>query len=94
MVNKSIVPPMGLRCFYARMLCIRAFFRRCITIANAVHQINEEITDKEIRLIGNEGEQLGIMSDQIFVLGSLFMYVLPALVLVLGLVIWIRRRHR
>ena len=53
---------MGLRCFYARMLCIRAFFRRCFTIANAVHQINEEITDKEIRLIGNEGEQLGIMS--------------------------------
>ena len=44
------------------MLCIRAFFRRCFTIANAVHQINEEITDKEIRLIGNEGEQLGIMS--------------------------------
>ena len=37
-------------------------FRRCITRANAVHQINEEITDKEIRLIGNEGEQLGIMS--------------------------------
>ena len=53
---------MGLRCFYARMLCIRAFFRRCFTIATAVHQINEEITDKEIRLIGNEGEQLGIMS--------------------------------
>ena len=38
------------------------FFRRCFTIATAVHQINEEITDKEIRLIGNEGEQLGIMS--------------------------------
>ncbi len=55
---------MGLRCFYARMLCIRAFFRRCFTIANAVHQINEEITDKEIRLIGNEGEQLGIMSAE------------------------------
>ena len=46
------------------MLCIRAFFRRCFTIANAVHQINEEITDKEIRLIGNEGEQLGIMSAE------------------------------
>ena len=46
------------------MLCIRAFFRRCFTIATAVHQINEEITDKEIRLIGNEGEQLGIMSAE------------------------------
>ena len=46
------------------MLCIRAFFRRCFTIATAVHPINEEITDKEIRLIGNEGEQLGIMSAE------------------------------
>ena len=46
------------------MLCIRAFFRRCFTIATAVHQINEEIIDKEIRLIGNEGEQLGIMSAE------------------------------
>ena len=40
------------------------FFRRCFTIATAVHQINEEIIDKEIRLIGNEGEQLGIMSAE------------------------------
>jgi translation initiation factor IF-3 len=28
------------------------------------HQINEEIRDKEVRLIGDEGEQLGIMSAQ------------------------------
>ena len=27
-----------------------------------MHQLNEEIRDKELRLIGNEGEQLGIMS--------------------------------
>ena len=27
-----------------------------------MHQINEEIVDKEVRLIGSEGEQLGIMS--------------------------------
>ena len=50
------------------MLCIRALFcvprllRRCLTIANLAHQINEEITDKEVRLIGSSGEQLGIMS--------------------------------
>ena len=45
------------------MLCIRAFYsRRCLTIANLAHQINEEITDKEVRLIGSDGEQLGIMS--------------------------------
>ena len=32
------------------------------TISNVTHQLNEEIRDKEIRLIGTEGEQLGIMS--------------------------------
>ena len=32
------------------------------TIANAAYQINEEITDKEVRLIDDEGAQLGIMS--------------------------------
>ena len=47
------------------MLCIRAFYsRRCFKIANLAHQINEEITDKEVRLIGSEGEQLGIMSAE------------------------------
>ena len=39
-------------------------FPEVLTIANAVHQINEEILDKEIRLIGDEGEQLGIMSAE------------------------------
>ena len=27
-----------------------------------MHQINEEIVDREVRLIGSEGEQLGIVS--------------------------------
>ena len=45
------------------MPCIRAFYySEVFTIANAVHQINEEILDKEVRLIGDQGEQLGIMS--------------------------------
>ena len=38
-------------------------FSEVLTIANAVHQINDEILDKEVRLIGDEGEQLGIMSS-------------------------------
>ena len=37
-------------------------FPEVFTIANAAHQINEEILDKEVRLIGDQGEQLGIMS--------------------------------
>lgn len=55
---------------------------------------NREDSGITIASKNTQSEQLGIMSDQIVVLGSLFMYVLPALVLVLGLVIWIRRRHR
>ena len=37
---------------------------RCLTIAsvNQNHEINEEIIDKEIRVISDDGEQLGIMS--------------------------------
>ena len=35
---------------------------RCLTISKQELQINEEIRDKEIRLIGENGEQLGIMS--------------------------------
>ena len=48
------------------MLCIRSFlcFWRWATIANTDHQINEEIRDKEVRLIGADGEQLGIMSSE------------------------------
>ena len=33
-----------------------------LTIAKLDHQLNEEIRDKEIRLIGADGAQLGIMS--------------------------------
>ena len=50
------------------MLCVRAFcfriFSEVLFIANLVHQINDEIHDKEVRLIGDEGEQLGIMSAE------------------------------
>ncbi len=57
-----------------RMLCAFAFFVFTATcfvqfieggasvISSVTHQLNEEIRDKELRLIGNEGEQLGIMS--------------------------------
>ena len=33
-----------------------------MTIANTAHQINEEIRDREVRLIGTDGAQLGVMS--------------------------------
>ena len=46
-------------CFAASALCIW----RCFTIGKLEHQINEEIRDKEIRVIGAEGDQLGIMSS-------------------------------
>ena len=45
-------------------MSIRVFYFdwRCFGISNVTHQLNEEIRDKEIRLIGDTGEQLGIMS--------------------------------
>ena len=52
-----------MRCFAdadgIRVFCL---IRRCSRIATTSHQINEEIRDKEVRLISDTGEQLGIMS--------------------------------
>ncbi len=39
-------------------------FWRCFEIASVNHEINEEIIDKELRVIGEDGEQLGIMSAE------------------------------
>ncbi len=39
-------------------------FWRCLFIATKELQINEEIRDKEVRVITDDGEQLGIMSAQ------------------------------
>ena len=46
-------------CFAASAFCIW----RCFTIGKLEHQINEEIRDKELRVIGANGDQLGIMSS-------------------------------
>ena len=37
---------------------------RCVSISKQGHQINEEIRDKEVRLVSADGEQLGIMTAQ------------------------------
>ncbi len=51
------------------LLCIRKFvcifvFWRYTTISTKELQINESIRFKEVRLVGSDGEQLGIMSSQ------------------------------
>lgn len=52
-----------LLCVYADAFLVSAFVTiwRCCVISNTAHQINEEIRDKEVRLISATGEQLGIM---------------------------------
>ena len=35
---------------------------RCLRISKKEIQINEEIRDKELRIIGSDGQQIGIMS--------------------------------
>ena len=47
-------------CFGIRFLFVNL---EVLTIAKLDHQLNEEIRDKEIRLIGADGAQLGIMSS-------------------------------
>lgn len=39
-----------------------AYFGRCISISIKEMQINEEIREKELRVVSDSGEQLGIMS--------------------------------
>ncbi len=54
---------MGLLCRGCQ--CAFAFFiwnGGAFPIAKVAHQLNEEIRDKEIRLIGENGEQMGILS--------------------------------
>ena len=54
---------MGKHCEYADgMPSAFRFLMEVLTIAKFDHQLNEEIRDKEVRLIGAEGGQLGIMS--------------------------------
>ena len=44
-------------------MVIRCFlFLEVLTISKLDHQLNEEIRDKEVRVIGSDGAQLGIMS--------------------------------
>ena len=44
------------------MVCPCFQFWRCFSISKLEHQINEEIRDKEIRLIDAEGNQVGVIS--------------------------------
>ncbi len=54
----------GCLCARTYFLAFCIFVWRCFSIANTDYQINEEILDKEVRLIGDTGEQLGIMPLQ------------------------------
>ena len=56
-----------MRFVFVRVLCVHPRFFdvsywRCFTIGKLDHELNEEIRDKEIRVIGADGTQLGIMS--------------------------------
>ena len=63
-VNMVSTHPWGSDAVVARAVGLRGFiFWRCFSISNAAHQINEDIRDKEVRLIGSDGAQLGIMSS-------------------------------
>ena len=47
---------------YLHFCLINSYKWRCITIAREVqHEINEEIRDREVRVIDENGEMLGVM---------------------------------
>ena len=48
--------------FFGKVACGHSLFGRCLTITELM--INEQIRDKEIRLIDENGEQLGIVSSR------------------------------
>ena len=48
--------------FFLNVACLHSLFGRCLTITELM--INEQIRDKEIRLIDENGEQLGIVSSR------------------------------
>lgn len=50
----------GTEQFCARLI----LFWRCLTISSKEHQLNEEIRDKELRVIDVDGAQLGILSAE------------------------------
>lgn len=47
---------------FLEIVFLDSYYRRCFRIANLGYQVNEDIRDKEVRLISSDGEQLGIMS--------------------------------
>ena len=55
-------------CIYAGSECYPLFILKCITwrclTINKELPINEEIRDKEVRVLSESGEQLGIMSSK------------------------------
>jgi len=44
------------------ILCPLILYWRCTVINNKDYKINEDIRDKEVRVVGSDGSQLGIMS--------------------------------
>ncbi len=47
---------------YVRTFCFQ--FRRCFTISKQELPINEEINEKEVRVVDSDGSQLGLMSGK------------------------------
>ena len=45
------------------LFIVNDVFWRCFTISSREHQINEQIRDRQVRVIGPDGDQLGLMSS-------------------------------
>ncbi len=66
-MREAVNIPSGDRCvwgLFAGAYAASVFLLEVFHISKLDHQLNEEIRDKEIRVIGPTGEQLGIMSSR------------------------------
>lgn len=52
----------GELCSPVFLFCLLSYFWGCLNISSRDTQINEAIRDREVRVIGDDGSQLGIMS--------------------------------
>ena len=59
-----VIPPWGESLCGCGCASAFHFSWRCFTIAKLDHQLNTDILDKEVRLIGSDGTMLGIMSSE------------------------------
>ena len=77
---------------------VRALLERLVTTYGTMESVLADLAQREdaLNLVDKDisGSELGVNSTQAIFLGAIFVVALPLVVLVTGIAIWLRRRHR